>query len=51
MRKCDNCGKPIPLGGNYIEVRVIGYDLETLHFCCPFCFEEFFKVKRWKLAK
>jgi len=51
MRKCENCGKPIPLGEKHIEVRAFGYDIDFLDFCSPECFEEFFEKKRWKLAE
>ena len=51
MRKCDNCGKPIPLGEKHIEVRAFGYDFDNLDFCSPVCFEEFFTKTRWKLIQ
>jgi ribosomal protein L24E len=50
MRKCDNCGKEIPLGSKIIEVKCFGYHFEgNFDFCSPICFEEFFSQNRYKL--
>jgi ribosomal protein L24E len=50
MRKCDYCGKEIPLGSKIVEVRVFGYKFEeNFDFCSPECFEYFFAYRRWKL--
>jgi ribosomal protein L24E len=50
MRKCDYCGKEIPLGSKIIEVRVFGYKFEgNFDFCSPECFEYFFAYHRYQL--
>jgi len=49
MRKCDNCGKEIPLGSDIIEVRVYGFQVKGGDFCSPICFEEFYSQTRYKL--
>jgi len=51
MRRCDNCGKEIPLGSKHVEVRVYGWKLKGGDFCCPECFEDFYDNTRYKLMR
>ena len=50
MRKCDNCGREIPLGDDHIQVSVIGFDLKGADFCRPECFEMYYSKKRYVLV-
>jgi len=51
MRRCDNCGREIPVGANKIEVRVIGFQVKGADFCRPKCFEEFYSKTRYSLLE
>lgn len=51
MRKCDNCGKEIPLGKDFVEVRTHGFNLKIADFCKPECFEEYYAEKRYSLQR
>jgi len=51
MRRCNNCGKEIPSGSNYVEVRAWGFKVGHADFCKPECFEEYYSKQRYSLVK
>ena len=49
MRNCDNCGKELPPGSDFVEVRTLGFNYEGGDFCSPFCFEEYYSKRNYCL--
>jgi len=48
-RKCDRCGKDIPLGANQVRVRFVGYNYPDTDFCKPICFALYYERRSIRL--
>lgn len=49
MRRCDNCGKELPIGSDFVEVRTFGFNYKGGDFCRPLCFEEYYSKREYQL--